>query len=90
MIPSGLISTISGSTGARSTSAASLEKGSEERPWKDFDQSTRLGSDSLRVKVDAGGEIGGLGVKADSVDAAEAVEGLEGATAAWAKAGERL
>ena len=36
----GLISTSSGSTGASKISAASLENGSVDNPWKDLAQST--------------------------------------------------
>jgi len=39
-MPSGLHSTSSGEMGARSTSAASLEKGWALRPWKERVQST--------------------------------------------------
>lgn len=40
MIPSGLHSTSSKGMGARRTSAASLEKGCADSPWKDRVQST--------------------------------------------------
>jgi len=50
-------------------SAASLGKASEDRPWKDLDQSTRLESDSLSVRFEEGGED-----RDDSVPFAEAVE----------------
>lgn len=69
MIPSGLISTTSGSRGASRMSAASLGNASEDKPWKDLDQSTRLGSVSLRVRFEEGGED-----RDDSVPFAEAVE----------------
>lgn len=47
MIPSGLTSTSSNGIGAISTSAASLENGAADRPWKDFDQSTCLSPSSM-------------------------------------------
>lgn len=50
MIPSGLISTSSVSSGARRISAASFEKGSTDRPWKDFVQSMCEGSSSCTCK----------------------------------------
>jgi hypothetical protein len=47
MIPSGFISTSSGSSGLSRTSAVSLENGSTDRPWKELVQSTRDGSSSV-------------------------------------------
>jgi hypothetical protein len=48
-MPSGLHSTSSAGMGARSTSAASLEKGSALRPWKERVQSTwRVPSSRMR------------------------------------------
>lgn len=62
-MPSGLHSTSSAGMGARSTSAASLEKGSALRPWKERVQSTwrapssRMRGSSARpvVKSEMGG-----------------------------------
>ena len=48
-MPSGLHSTSSAGMGARSTSAASLEKGSALRPWKERVQSTWR-EPSLRIR----------------------------------------
>lgn len=47
MIPSGLTSTSSNGIGAISTSAASLENGAADKPWKDFDQSTCFSPSSM-------------------------------------------
>src|SRR2546423_231494 len=49
MIPSGFISTSSGLSGLSRTSAASLEKGSTDRPWKELVQSTWDGSSSASL-----------------------------------------
>ena len=57
MIPSGLISMSSASTGCSNASAASFENDSVERPWKERAQSTcfssgeRVGGGSSRPSV---------------------------------------
>ena len=46
-MPSGFISTSSGSSGLSRISAVSLENGSTDRPWKELVQSTCDGSSSV-------------------------------------------
>lgn len=50
----GLTSTSSGSSGARSTSAASFLKGSTDNPWKDFDQSTLSSAPGPSFRTNSG------------------------------------
>lgn len=76
-MPSGLHSTSSRAMGARSTSAASLEKGCAERPWKERVQSTwrapssRIKGSSARPVVRS--EMGEGG----SVEVVEGAGGVE-------------
>lgn len=48
-MPSGFISTSSGSSGLSRMSAVSLENGSTDRPWKELVQSTCDGSSSVSL-----------------------------------------
>lgn len=76
MIPSGLISTSSGAVSANKISAASLGKGSAERPWNDRVQSifssgavSSSSGLSARPLLEMFSVVGRLGVGAATRDA---------------------
>src|ERR1700744_389133 len=83
MMPSGLISTSSGSRGASKIVRAVASKAVDERPWKERDQST-----VPSVEADGVGSAGGSGameVGGAEEGAGEDEAGLDGACVAVVK-----